>query len=128
MRKYIPTLLFLFISQYLFAQTKTIIGFNEKNSEAQLSLESLFDKNLSTKSIEENMKILSSKPHHISSPGSKANAEYVMNQFKKFGWDAQIETFHVLFPTPKTRLGAFNLSNLFASSVAPIPGVKGSPG
>jgi N-acetylated-alpha-linked acidic dipeptidase len=50
------------------------------------------------------MKILSSKPHHISSPGSKANAEYVMNQFKKFGWDAQIETFHVLFPTPKTRL------------------------
>jgi len=104
MRKYIPTLLFLFISQYLFAQTKTIIGFNEKNSEAQLSLESLFDKNLSTKSIEENMKILSSKPHHISSPGSKANAEYVMNQFKKFGWDAQIETFHILFPTPKTRL------------------------
>jgi N-acetylated-alpha-linked acidic dipeptidase len=98
------TFLLLSISQFLFAQTKTVIGFNEKNSEAQLSLESSFDKNLSTKSIEENMKILSAKPHHISSPGSKANAEYVMNQFKKFGWDAQIETFHVLFPTPKTRL------------------------
>jgi N-acetylated-alpha-linked acidic dipeptidase len=27
-----------------------------------------------------------------------------VNQFKKFGWDAQIETFHVLFPTPKTRV------------------------
>jgi len=104
MHKYIPTLLFLFITQYSFTQTKTIIGFNEKSSEAQRSLEASFDKNLSTKSIEENMKILSSKPHHLSSPGSKANAEYIMNQFKKWGWDAQIETFHVLFPTPKTRL------------------------
>jgi len=104
MYRYTIIFLLLFISQFSFAQTKTIIGFNEKNSEAQLSLESSFDKNLSTKSIEENMKLLSSKPHHISSPGSKANAEYVMNQFKKFGWDAQIETFHVLFPTPKTRL------------------------
>ena len=104
MCKYTITLLLLFITGYSFSQTKTIIGFTEKNSEAQLSLESSFDKNLSTKSIEENMKILSAKPHHISSPGSKANAEYVLNQFKKFGWDAQIETFHVLFPTPKTRL------------------------
>lgn len=104
MHKYIPTLLFLFITHYSFTQTKTIIGFNEKSSEAQRSLEASFDKNLSAKSIEENMKILSSKPHHLSSPGSKANAEYIMDQFKKWGWDAQIETFHVLFPTPKTRL------------------------
>jgi N-acetylated-alpha-linked acidic dipeptidase len=104
MCKYIITLLLLFITQYSFTQTKTIIGFNEKNSEAQLSLESSFDKNLSTKSIEENMKKLSAKPHHLGSPGSKANAEYILEQFKKWGWDAQIETFHVLFPTPKTRL------------------------
>ena len=27
-----------------------------------------------------------------------------LSQFKKWGWDAQIETFHVLFPTPKTRV------------------------
>ncbi len=29
---------------------------------------------------------------------------YIVDQFKKWGWDANIETFHVLFPTPKTRL------------------------
>jgi N-acetylated-alpha-linked acidic dipeptidase len=50
------------------------------------------------------MKILSAKPHNISSAGDKANAEYLLSQFKKFGWDAQIQTFHVLFPTPKTRV------------------------
>ncbi|MDQ2752235.1 MAG: M28 family peptidase, partial [Bacteroidota bacterium] len=47
---------------------------------------------------------LSAVPHHISSPGSKANAKYILSLYKKWGWDAQIETFHVLFPTPKTRV------------------------
>ncbi|MEO9003322.1 MAG: transferrin receptor-like dimerization domain-containing protein [Ginsengibacter sp.] len=104
MHKYTITFLSLFIVQFSFAQTKPIIGFNEKNSVIQLATETSFDSNLSTASIEENMKILSAKPHHLGSPGSKANAEYILGQFKKWGWDAQIETFHVLFPTPKTRM------------------------
>ncbi|MEO9022216.1 MAG: transferrin receptor-like dimerization domain-containing protein [Ginsengibacter sp.] len=104
MNKFPFTFLLLFISQLSFSQTKKIIGFTEKNAETQLSLESTFDKNLSAENIGATMKILSAKPHHLSSPGSKANAEYIRDQFKKFGWDAQIETFHVLFPTPKTRV------------------------
>ncbi|MEO8416637.1 MAG: transferrin receptor-like dimerization domain-containing protein, partial [Ginsengibacter sp.] len=28
----------------------------------------------------------------------------ILGLYKKWGWDAKIETFHVLFPTPKTRL------------------------
>lgn len=103
MFKPILTFLFLFILHSSFAQNKKIIGFNEKNVDGQLSLESQFDKNLSAENIGETMKILSAKPHHISSPGSKANAEYILDLYKKMGWDAQIETFHVLFPTPKTR-------------------------
>ena len=103
MFKPILTFLFLFILHSSFAQNKKIMGFNEKNVDGQLSLESQFDKNLSAENIGETMKILSAKPHHISSPGSKANAEYILDLYKKMGWDAQIETFHVLFPTPKTR-------------------------
>ncbi len=34
----------------------------------------------------------------------KRTAEYILDLYKKWGWDAKIETFHVLFPTPKTRL------------------------
>ena len=87
-----------------FAQTKNITGFYEKNVAKELSLESAFDKNLSKENIGENIKRLSSKPHHISSPGSKENAEYILSLYKQWGWDAKIETFHVLFPTPKTRV------------------------
>jgi N-acetylated-alpha-linked acidic dipeptidase len=104
MKKTLLSVLLIFILQSSFAQTKNITGFYEKNVEAQLSLESTFDKNLSKENIGGNIKRLSAKPHHISSPGSKENAEYILSLYKKWGWDAKIEIFHVLFPTPKTRL------------------------
>ncbi|MEO5907673.1 MAG: transferrin receptor-like dimerization domain-containing protein [Ginsengibacter sp.] len=104
MHKLLLPVLVLFIFQTTSAQTKKITGFYEKNVENQLNTESSFDKNLSAENIGTTMKILSAKPHNISSAGSKENAEYLLSEFKKFGWDAQIETFHVLFPTPKTRV------------------------
>jgi N-acetylated-alpha-linked acidic dipeptidase len=104
MNKVLLSILLLSILQSPFAQPKQITGFYEKNTGGELNLESTFDKNLSKESIGENIKKLSAKPHNISSPGSKENAEYILSEFKKSGWDAKIETFHVLFPTPKTRL------------------------
>ncbi|HEY1091270.1 MAG TPA: PA domain-containing protein, partial [Burkholderiaceae bacterium] len=47
---------------------------------------------------------MSARPHHLGSPNDKDNAEWMRARFESYGWDAQIETFHVLFPTPKTRL------------------------
>jgi N-acetylated-alpha-linked acidic dipeptidase len=102
-KKLFPALL-LCLFQISFSQTKKIIGFNEKAAATQLALESSFDKNLSAENIGATMKFLSGKPHNISSPGSKENAEYILALYKKWGWDAQIETFKVLFPTPKTRV------------------------
>jgi N-acetylated-alpha-linked acidic dipeptidase len=104
MQKLLLSISLLFIFQTTFSQTKKIIGFYPQNVEKQLNTESAFDKNLSAENIGATMKLLSAKPHNIGSAGSKANAEYLLSQFKKFGWDAQIETFHVLFPTPKTRV------------------------
>ena len=49
------------------------------------------------------MQRLSARPHHVGSPYDKDNAEWMLAQFKEWGWDAQIETFDVLFPTPKER-------------------------
>ncbi|HTV94896.1 MAG TPA: M28 family peptidase [Steroidobacteraceae bacterium] len=43
---------------------------------------------------------MSSEPNHVGSPHDKANAEWELAQFKSFGWDAHIETFEVLYPTP----------------------------
>lgn len=103
MTKWLLSLLLSLICNFSFSQTKKITGFFEKNVSGELNLESSFDKNLSKENVGETIKKLSAVPHHISSPGSKANAEYILSLYKKWGWDAQIETFHVLFPTPKTR-------------------------
>src|SRR4051812_32786658 len=47
---------------------------------------------------------LSARPHHVGSAYGKENAEWMLAQFKAWGWDAQIERFDVLFPTPKERV------------------------
>ncbi|MDQ2864490.1 MAG: folate hydrolase, partial [Bacteroidota bacterium] len=122
MNKALLTALTIFLFQFSFAQSKKITGFYEKNIDKQLNLESSFDKNLSIENIGDNMKKLSAKPHHISSPGSKENAEYILSLYKKWGWDAQIETFHVLFPTPKTReLEMVSPIDFASSSIAAWP-------
>jgi N-acetylated-alpha-linked acidic dipeptidase len=54
--------------------------------------------------IKRTMQRLSARPHHVGSPYDKDNAEWLRAQFESFGWDAKIEVFTVLFPTPKERL------------------------
>lgn len=54
--------------------------------------------------IGEYMKRLSARPHHVGSAYSKDNAEWMLARFKEWGWNARIEQFDVLFPTPKERL------------------------
>ncbi len=54
--------------------------------------------------LREYMKRLSARPHHIGSAYGRDNAEWILARFKEWGWDAKIETFEVLFPTPKERV------------------------
>jgi N-acetylated-alpha-linked acidic dipeptidase len=49
------------------------------------------------------MQHLSAYPHHIGSPYDKELAGWILNQYRSWGLDAHIETFRVLFPTPKRR-------------------------
>ena len=46
------------------------------------------------------LKDYSSAPNHVGSPHDKQNAETTLALFKSWGWDARIETFQVLYPTP----------------------------
>ena len=50
------------------------------------------------------MERLSARPHHVGSPYDKDNAEWLLSRFKEWGWDAEIETFSILFPTPTERV------------------------
>ena len=104
MNKFLTAILMVLIIQPSIAQTKKITGFYEINIEKELSLESEFDKNLSKDNIGETIKRLSAEPHHIGSPADKKNADFIQSLFDKWGWDAKIETFYVLFPTPKIRI------------------------
>jgi N-acetylated-alpha-linked acidic dipeptidase len=54
--------------------------------------------------IKEYMRRLSAEPHHIGSEAGRKNAEWIRDQFRAWGWKAEIEAFDVLFPTPKERV------------------------
>jgi len=52
----------------------------------------------------EYMQHLAARPHHVGSPYDKENAEWLAATYKRWGLDGRIESFNVLFPTPKERL------------------------
>jgi N-acetylated-alpha-linked acidic dipeptidase len=54
--------------------------------------------------LREDMRRLSARPHHVGSAYDKDNAEWILARFKEWGLDAHMETFNVLFPTPKLRV------------------------
>ena len=96
-------LFIVFLSFKTFAQTK-IMGFTTPNAEKQADWEKQFDAQLNPQNLDTWMQFLTSHPHHVGSPHDKANADYMLNLFKSWGYDATIETYNVLFPTPKTRV------------------------
>jgi len=63
-------------------------------------LETQLDAAISPAEMGDWMKTMASEPNHVSSPHDKLNAELTLKQFKEWGWDAKIETFKVLYPTP----------------------------
>lgn len=96
--------IFLLLVTASLSQAQKIQGFSESNAKSQLEYEKQFDSYLNPISQDTWMKFMSSRPHHVGSPHGKANADYMVNLFKSWGYQAQIEEFHVLFPTPKFRL------------------------
>src|SRR5271155_1018752 len=76
-------------------------GFASAAVAAEAQLEQRFDADLSSADLRGWLKQMSSAPNHVGSPHDKANAEFELAKFKEWGWDASIETFSVLYPTPK---------------------------
>jgi len=85
-------------------ETGTIYGFTAANSRAERGWEDKFKAIPDPKILRDTMQRLSARPHHVGSPYDKQNAEWILSKFKEWGWDAQIESFDVLFPTPKERV------------------------
>ncbi len=83
---------------------KSLMGFSPENSMRQKTLEQKFDTSLKRENLRGWLKKMSARPHHVGSPFGKENAEFMLSLFKSWGYNAQIEQFDVLFPTPKTRV------------------------
>jgi len=79
-------------------------GFSAEGSKVQTEIENKFDALLRKENIEERIRIMADKVHYVGTPYGKQNAEYMVEQFRSWGFDAQLETFYVLFPKPKVRI------------------------
>jgi N-acetylated-alpha-linked acidic dipeptidase len=103
------------------SQTKTLSGFPESAVRQQLDLEATYDSYLRAANIDSGIRIMSAHPHHVGSPWDKANADYLYNKFKSWGYNVQIETFYVPFPTPKERLLEMTGPTTFKATLAEKP-------
>ena len=100
-RKWLTALCIIFSFS---AEAQKIMGFNDADAQQELNWERKLDSLVNPANLDTWMQFLSSRPHHVGSPQGKANAEYMANLFRQWGYETRIESFDVLFPTPKTRL------------------------
>ncbi len=83
------------------ASPYSLDGYTRKSSDAERTWEGKFRALPSVDKQRSYMQRLSARPHHVGSPYDKDNAEWLLARFKEWGFDAHIESFDVLFPTPK---------------------------
>ncbi len=87
-----------------FAQQKSLTGFTKESAENEFKLEEKFDSYLKADNLDQWLKKLTARPHHVGSAYGKINAEYMRDLFRSWGYEAEIESYKVLFPTPKVRI------------------------
>lgn len=88
----------------VWSQSTSITGFTPATTVTQKQIEVSFDKQLSAENIGTSIKTFSAKPHNIGSVADKEYAELIQTKLRSYGFDTKIETYTVLFPTPKTRV------------------------
>jgi N-acetylated-alpha-linked acidic dipeptidase len=98
-----------------------MFGFSAADSERELGFERSFDQGLDAAQLRDWLKTLSAEPNHVGSPHDKANAEWVRDLFKQWGWDAQIEEFEVLYPTLKQHALELVAPSHFSASLKEPP-------
>src|SRR5207247_9380901 len=104
-------------------------GYSADAAKVEREWEAKFRAIPSPDSMREYMRRLPARPHHVGSPYDHDNAEWILAKFKSFGLDARIDTFDVLFPTPKERAGQLLQPTRFRAKLqaTPVPGDPTSP-
>jgi N-acetylated-alpha-linked acidic dipeptidase len=76
-------------------------GFTVPHSDRERAIEKQFMGVPDAAKAEANHKVITVEPHLAGSPADHRNAEFVLQQFRSFGLDAEIEEFPVLLSEPK---------------------------
>jgi N-acetylated-alpha-linked acidic dipeptidase len=85
------------------AEPVPLRGYSADSARAEREWEAKFRAIPDPAALRASMQRLTAKPHHVGSAYDRENAEWILSQFKEWGLDARIETYDVLFPTPKER-------------------------
>lgn len=95
-----------------------------QTSPGQKELERIFDASISPAEMSGWMKTMAAEPNHVGSPHNRLNAERTLAYFRSWGWNAKIEEFRVLYPTPlKVSLELMSPKRYTANlSERPVPG------
>ncbi len=122
---HLSTLLVCLLS-YLPVCGQALIGFSPETAAKQKDLEKQFDELIQIRNFDDWMKYMSAQPHHVGSPYGKEVADFMVKQFQSWGFEAQLEEYQVLFPTPKVRILELTEPEKYQASLTEPP-VEGDP-
>jgi len=101
-------------------------GYSSSAARVEGEWESRFRDFIVPDTIRETMRHLSARPHHVGSPYDRANADWILARFRSWGWDAALESFDILFPTPRERMVELVAPRKFTARMVE-PAVPGDP-
>ena len=117
-KKYLSFLLILF---FVSVNAQNIRGFKPENVQKQLDLETAFESKIDTSNLDSWMKKMAARPHYVGTEYGKELSEWMLKQFKSWGYDAKIETYHVLFPYPKVRVLELTEPTSYKAKLKAVP-------
>ncbi len=80
-----------------------MLGFTEETAEQQVQLESRFDALLRAENLRDWMRLATSEPIYVGSPHNREMADWMVERFRSWGYEAELAEYRVLFPTPRIR-------------------------
>src|SRR6202167_1190131 len=126
----VPVAYFALASIAIAAETPStsMLGFSVEHAGDERLLEQRFDRPLNVSDLRDWTQRMASEPNQVGSAHDKANAEFMLEQFRAWGWDVQIETFSILYPTPKLVALQLVAPTHFTAKLRepPVPGDRSS--
>ncbi len=96
-------LVLLAAAQSALAADERVLGFDAAASNAQRTIESRLDASIDKNEMDQWLRRMSARPHHVGSAAGKENAEFIASLFESWGYDVEIAQYEILLPTPKVR-------------------------